>query len=65
MTREDKLLRIRDLDGSKGRLEEALRLVGLEEGTIDNPADDELVMAMACISDAITKYDDELRKLES
>jgi hypothetical protein len=58
------LIRIRDLDGSKGRLEEALRLLQAEEGFEYNPADDLLMTAIESIEEAIGKYDDEIGRLE-
>jgi hypothetical protein len=63
MTSETEI-RIRDIEGSVGRLEEAHKLLRAEEGTMNNPADELLISAMINISHAITEYNEEIRRLE-
>ena len=56
-------LRIRDVDGTKGRLEAVKKLLEAQNHSGNDEVDNHIEEAIHDVDDAISKCDDELRRL--
>lgn len=60
----ERQIRIRDLEGSMGRLEAVGRMLSKEEDQCNNHTSELLESAMINVQNAITEYNEEIRRLE-
>ena len=61
----EKELRIRDIEGTQGRLEAAKKLLEAQNHSGNDEVDNHITEAIMDVEDAISKCDDEIRSLQN